>query len=337
MLRQEEVENKQYRPLGCRVLIVDMDTVMFRIACMTQEKRLIVTSPEGRVKVFKNITEVKKKISRDLDAYKIEEKINAEPLHNAIHSLKVKLAQLTREAKADFVELYYGGFNNFRLFLPLPILYKGQRDLVKPVNLSGLQEYSASKLGALKIREVETDDVVQMRFIQIAQQGNTPILATVDKDSYQVFQDVEGEILDINSLVTTKITGGVGEVHLTKNKEVKGTGLNFLISQIFLFDQADNYKLNSFYKKRFGAMSYIKAFSHLKTEVEVLETALGLWLKLLPEKTKYIDCFGEPQEKTRLELIELYFKCAYMRVEPNDPMTFEKLLGLYKVELPKGF
>ena len=332
---QNEIENKIY-PKGSKVLVVDGDTVAFRVASASDEKSILVTSPTGRKKKFKNRTEWKKWASENnlasanLDEYIITDVVDTEPLSFCLKTMKTKLEKLLRNSYAQYCELYFGGSENFRLDLPLPTQYKGQRNQVKPTYLKECQAYMVEKQRCKEVVGVETDDIVQQRIIQIAKAGSHPILATIDKDAFQVFDEVGYSIINISTDITTKHIGGFGKLYL-KGNDLKGEGFVWLMSQVFLFDRVDNYIMNSHYLKQYGGKSFYKDFVNLDNHKDVLEKMKSLWLKLLPPLTKYTSWNGLEMSLTRMELAELYFSCAYMRLVDNDPRTLDYFFKKYGV------
>lgn len=335
--KQEDIKNTIY-PKGSSVLIVDADTVVFRIASASDKKTIIAESPKGAKRSFKNRTEFKKFLTKNsalhrLNDYKITDHIEAEPLSFCLKTLKRKIENLKKDTGSDYCEIYFGGSGNFRLDLPLPVKYKGQRPPEKPTHLKEGHEYYVKNYGSKEIIGVETDDVVQQRLVEIAKQdGVKAFLATIDKDAYQVFDEVEYNIVDIRENKIFNIQGGFGELHfLEESSKLKGSGFIWLMSQIFLLDSADNYKMNKHYKKQYGQKTFYNDFKNLKNHKEVLEKMISLWENLLPEKNEYVDFLGNNQIKTRLELAELYFSCAYMRLKAKDDTNFESFLKKYNV------
>ena len=65
---------------------------------------------------------------------------------------------------------------------------------------------------------------------------------------------------------------------------------------------------------------------------ELFSKYMDLWESLVDDTIEYTDIFGVKQKKTRLEIIELYFSVAYMRISANDETTFKSLLEEYGSE-----
>lgn len=340
VFKQEDIKNIKY-PKGSKVLVVDADTVAFRVASASDKKSIMVTSPSGKKKEFKNRTKFKKwkdsnNLAFDDSEYIIKDIIKSEPLSFCLNTLKRKMDALKKEVGADYVEVYFGGNGNFRLDLPLIEKYKGQRPQEKPTHLKESHKYLENIYNSKEIYGVETDDIVQQRLVEIAKQEEVEVfLATIDKDAYQVFDEVNYNIIDIRENEIYNIDGGFGKLYFSDAvvPVLKGDGFIWLMSQVFLFDNADNYKMNTHYTKKFGQKGFFNEFNSLSTHKEVLEKMKELWLKLLPERIEYFDWTGKPQKFTRLELAELYFSCAYMRLKANDSLKLEDFFIKYGVSV----
>ena len=336
--RQQDIKNVIY-PEGSTVLIIDADTVAFRIASASDKKSIVVKDLKTNSLVgrFKNRTDFRKKFPKYIMSdVIIEDIIDTEPVSFCLSTLKKKINSLKTTVNADYMEIYLGGSENFRLNLPLPEKYKGQRAILKPTHLKSSQEYLINKMDCKEIIGVETDDIVQQRLVEISKQNNVKAyLATVDKDAYQVFDDIDYGIVDIKENEVKKIRGGFGRLYLTDNvsSTLKGDGFIWLMSQVFLLDSADNYKMNSHYNKRYGGKTFFKDFTGLKTHKEVLEKMKSLWLDLLPDRIEYKDFLGCQRSFSRLELAELYFSCAYMRLMADDNRSLESFFTQYGVSI----
>ena len=75
-----------------------------------------------------------------------------------------------------------------------------------------------------------------------------------------------------------------------------------------------------------------KIFKDCIDEKQLLNLMIKKWNGLLPKTIKYRSHNGVDLTLNRLELIELYFSCAYMRLVADDPQTFENILIKYGVD-----
>lgn len=317
-----------------RVLIVDGDILAYKLAAMGDDRACLV-SRDGKTKEFKNKTEFKKlclKNGWDYSTFEKKDILKPKDVAPLIGSLKAALNNVLRDTGCNKYELYLGGGENFRLDLPLPERYKvSRKDLLRPTHLNECKEYLIRHRGAKKIKCREADDYVQQRMYELHTQGIDAVLYSNDKDARQSLKhDIVIYNPDDSSIKTYK--GGLGELWLQPNGDLKGSGLKWLISQTMLYDKIDNYIMNRHYLKNYGEKSLYKDFKDLKSEEEVLNKVVERLKALLPEHTEFTSWDGKEQKFNWLELTELYMKCAYMKIADNDPTTFESLLKEWNIE-----
>lgn len=334
--RDVDIERTVY-PKGSVVLIIDMDTLIFRVASACQRDFIKVTNKEGKSRDFKHRTEFKAYCAErgwNFEDFTIEDRVEAEPLKNSLAVLKKSVAKLQRDFGVTHIEMYQGGEENFRLDLPLESRYKSNRKEEKPVHLKDCHDYSVTHLGSKIVKGLETDDIVQMRFVDCTnQEGVICYLGTVDKDAKQVYQsDKTYRIINLASWEIETFKGGLGELHMNSRGEVKGSGLVWLLFQVMQGDAIDNYAQKKLFPKKYGEKSFFKDFAHIDNIPDLLRQYVKISKEKLPEVVKYKAWDGTEIEMNWLETQELFWKCAYMRVVPEDTMTFEKLLKEHNIE-----
>jgi len=317
-----------------KVLIIDGDILAYKLAAMGDERACLV-SRDGKTKEFKNKTEFKKVcLVNDWDYSTFEKKDILKPkdIKNVIGNLKAALNNILREANCNKYELYLGGSDNFRVDLPLPEQYKSSRkDNLRPTYLPDSKDYLLRYRGAKKIKGRETDDYVQQRMFELHKEGIYAILYSNDKDARQpLHHDIIIYNPDDKSIKTYK--GGLGELWLQPNGDIKGSGLKWLIGQTLFGDSTDTYKGNQLSGITYGDKSYYNDVSDLQTIEEVLNYAVSKWREWYPEPLTYEAWNGKTYTKNWLEIAEMYWECAYMKISDNDPTTFESLLKEYLIE-----
>ena len=333
-----EIEDKQY-PEGSVVLVFDLDTVIYPIASAQDHTSIIV---HGRTenRSYKNRTEFKK-VCKDngwnYDIFTIEDSVTADPVHICYSVFNKVINKLIKDLNATHCEYYYGGSNNFRDCLELPVQYKSNRKEVRrPTHLKALQEYALKKYDVKKVTGVETDDIVSIRSLTINKQKNVKaILITTDKDSLQsftsenfVFKDEKIYHLnnELGNLVLDVSKNG-------KTKKIKGTGLKWLITQALITgDSTDEYLPRRHFNTQYGSVSWFNDVSEINDIKEFLTFSCNKFKELVGNTNTYTDWQGNIQTKTWLELAELYWSCAYMKTCVNDTTTFEDILKKYSVE-----
>lgn len=328
----KDIPRKEYKE-GDVVLVVDADVFCYRTAAMVDDRFILVTNKKGVSKKFKHRTEFKEWCSvngKDFNDYEVEDVVEPEPLSYCLNTLKQALNVALRNSGAAHAELYVEGNGNFRTKLPLPTKYKDREGNYRPTYLKECKEFVLKALGGYRVCSVETDDFVQTRMYELHKQGIKAITYNVDKDFLQEWR-YDPLVYNPMTCEVKQYKGGVGELWET-SYGIKGSGLVWLLFQILIGDTADSYSPKQFFKKRYGEKSFYKEFKDIKDVKELLVKYIGKWESLVPEVVEYTDVFGMEQKKTRLNVIELYFSCAYMKVSDDDNTTFESLLKEYGVE-----
>lgn len=309
------------------VLIIDGDLIAYRNAAAAEGRNVIVSHlPSGKDKRFKNRTEFKNFLKAKNFDYKEEDYVIVdeqvpEDVANCLSLVKRQIDNLVQLTFADSYEVYLGSGDTFRNRLPLPKPYKGQRtNMLKPVHLDSAREYLLKHKNAELVRDIETDDMVVIRAYEELEKGNHPILASIDKDSMQC-QGIT--ILNwMKDPIKIKKIPDVGSLR-KEGSGFKGEGLMFLAYQALAGDPTDAYCGYDLSDVPYGPTKAFKAFSELSTEKDILLALIAEYKKLYPKPFDYIDCHGDVHTNcTWKEMLEMYWKCAYMKRSRNDPSDF---------------
>ena len=311
-----------------KVLIVDGDIACYKIASVTEFKYLY-TSLEGeeyKVKSKKSFVAYCEENDLDINSFSVIPTQIAEPVSYAIKSLNDSMIKVMEYCGCNRVEYYIGGSGNFRNEIPLPVQYKTNRtETVRPIHLTALKEYLIKYKGAKKVCTQEADDVVNHRIRTLNKQGVRCVLYSNDKDC---MQNVDYDLLNFNpdkaDIIVSK--KGVGEL-IDRGKDVKGSGLKWLILQVLLGDKIDGFTPKQFFNKRYSDKSFLKDFNDCKTEVEVLEKFVEVAKRLVPDKVSYTSFNGQLMELNRKELFEMYYLLPKMRDSWCE--TLEELFSFY--------
>lgn len=316
-----------------RVVFCDADGLCYRTAAAC-ETRSVKTVVEGIEVEFPTRT-LLKEYCVDVDVeYKdlvITDHHTNEHISGCLSTLKKSVRNLYKDLDATHVIFLLGGSGNFRLDLPLPTQYKSQRKVLRrPDYLKDCREFLNKHYCTFIISGAEADDLTEALSAYVINHTDAwGCGVSMDKDYLGSIP--KNRYFHLVNRTLHELDGGLGYLKLVKGK-LKGEGLMFSIAQTLLFDRGDNYIMNSHYNKRYGESSFYHDFKDCKTEKEFLETVLTKLDELLPEKTEYVDWQGVPRCFTRLELVELYYSCAYMKKSPDDDTTFKGLLDKYGVD-----
>ena len=318
------------------VLIIDADLIMHIYAAASEKRSIVAVHKSGREKAFKNRTEFKafleeKKFTYVPEDYEIRDVQEAAHPKIMFNMIDKQIQKMKDFCFADRVELWIGDDEKtFRQKLYLPSHYKNNREgLIRPLNLSAAKKHLKLEHSAMTKPGYETDDVVIIRSYEELNQGNTPVLSSIDKDSYQA----DGITLlnwneDVWTLETIPRLGSLRKVKTA----VKGEGLMFLAYQTLAGDPVDTYKPYELSNLRYGPGTAMKAIEGCKTEEELWKKVVSEYKKLYPEEFEYTDCFGIPRKADWKTMLDIYWQCAYMKRTYDDPSDFWLFTGLDESE-----
>lgn len=315
-----------------KVLIIDGDILAFRCASVCETK-YEYSNDAGDVYNVKSKTAFKEYCidnGLEYDSFTSEPKQIADPVSYCLKTLNDSIKKVMEFVGATKFEIYIGGSDNFRLKVPTPTEYKASRSEVsRPLLLTPVKEYLIKHKGAKRITRSEADDVVSHRMRALNKQGIRCIAYSIDKD---IYQNVDYDLMVYDPAKEDIIVSkkGVGEL-VDRGKDVKGSGLKWLILQTLLGDEIDGFSPKVFFKKRYADKGFYKDFNDCKTEVEVLEKFIEVTKRLVPDNVSYTSFNGQLMELNRKELFEMYYKLPKMRDSWCE--TLEDLFSFYNLDV----
>lgn len=325
-----------------RILLIDGDIIAYLCAAAAEERSILVThQPTGITKSFKTRTAFKKvmkeKNKEITEDYTIEDQQEAESPAFCFKVIRQKIEKIVRETKADEFEVYAEDENNFRLDLPLPSAkdvpakgrYKGQREtMIRPLLLSDAKDYLKRVYGSKKSSGHETDDTLSIRGYEELAKGNIPIVSTIDKDAYQGdklsiynFDDDKPKVVEVPELGSLRY----------KAPTVKGDGLKFLCFQWLWGDSSDNYHGYQLANTVFGAKSAYDLLVDVQSVKECLEIVIQKYKEWYPEPFEYTSWDEKVIKADWKFMLDLYFKCCWMKRRIDDPSDPKELFDKYGV------
>lgn len=318
-----------------RIAIFDMDLFAYRSAAAVEERKIKVTHlATAKTKLFKTRTDFKKFLNeKDIeyneDKYHIEDIQIAEDVSHALNIIKLQVNKIKTAIGADMVYGFIGkGSDNFRLNLDLPKQYKGQREeMLKPLHLDKTRKFIVDNYNGGYVEGIEVDDEVIIRSHLAIAKGNDPVIITIDKDctacvgtKFYNWMDEFPDIIEVPKF------GYLDYIKKDKgNNKVKGLGLNFLMYQLLHEDAADNYGVNDLHSERFGAASVVKYLNQAKTVNDLFALTEAKYQEWFGDAFTYTTHDGRTVTKNYKEILDMYFKCAYMLRSRNDTTNFYSL------------
>jgi hypothetical protein len=310
------------------IAVIDGDEIAFVIAAACEERSIEVTNSLSEEKGnFKNRTQLKKFLQGlevPEDHFKVDDIQTPDELANALHSVKVTMDSIKQACKADKIEVYISGKDNFRDKLPLPKQYKGNRkDTLKPVLLPDIRAYLVKKYNAKIVDGVEVDDKCCYRMWDGYKANQKIIGVTTDKDACGNM----GWLYNRDKMTEPEFIDGLGELHIDSKGKIRGKGRKWGYLQWLIGDSTDHYNPCDICGVRYGEKSAYKLLEPLTTDKECIQAVYNQYKEWYPEKIiSYTDWEGNTQQKSLIEIMQMYMDCYRMRRFENDVVNVEDVL-----------
>lgn len=312
------------------IAVIDGDEIAYKIAAACEIRTIKATNTtNSESSVFKHRTELKKFLA-GLEVpeghFIIEDGQTADVLANALHSVKVSIESIQTACKADKIEIYLSGKDNFRDTIPLPTKYKSNRsDNLRPLLLTDIRAYIAKKYDAKTVDGEEVDDVVCHRMWDGYKSKQKIIGTTQDKDAC----GSSGWLFNPEKMTEPLFIDGLGSLTLDSKGKVRGTGRKWGYLQWIVGDPTDCYNPSEIAKVRYGEKSAYKLLEPLQTDKECIQAVYDLYKSWYPGETTYTDWTGFDRTEDVFFIMQMYLDCYWMRRWEGDrPLVREMLTKL---------
>lgn len=315
------------------IAVLDGDEIAFQIASACETRSIKATNVLNKESSsFKHRTEMKKFL-HGLDVpdnhYEIEDVQIADDIANANHSVKVVIDNIKAACKADKIEVYLSGKNNFRDSLPLPKQYKSNRkDTIKPVLLQEVRAYMVKKYSAMIVDNVEVDDVCCYRMWDGFKTGQKIVGVTTDKDAC----GSSGWLYNRDKMTEPLYIEGLGEIYIDAKNKVRGTGRKWGYVQWLIGDSTDFYNPCDVCGVKYGEKSAHKLLEPLKTDKDCINAVYNQYKEWYPDVVSYTDWQGNEVVTDAVGMLQLYMDCYRMRRFENDVVSVKELLTKLGIE-----
>jgi len=309
------------------IAVIDGDEIVFTIAAACETRTIKATNKLNQESSsFKHRTEMKKflhGLEVPDDFYDVEDVQVADDIANANHSVKVVIDNIKLACKADKIEVYLSGKDNFRDSLPLPTKYKGSRaDTIKPILLSEIRAYIVKKYNAKIVDGEEVDDVVCHRMWDGYKTGQKIIGVTVDKDACSS----NGWLYNRDKMTEPEYIDGLGELFIDGKNKVRGKGRKWGYVQWVIGDITDSYNPSEVAKVKYGEKSAYKLLAPLQTDKECIQAIYDLYKTWYPSEVKYVAWDGTEVIIDTIGMMQIYMDCYRMRRWPTDHVKVTDIL-----------
>jgi hypothetical protein len=314
------------------IAVIDGDEIAFSIAAACETRTIKVTNKlNHESSCFKHRTEMKKflhGLEVPDDFYTVEDVQVADDIANACHSVKVSIEGIKQACKADKVEVYLSGKDNFRDSLPLPTKYKsGRTDMIKPILLPDVRAYIVKKYNAKIVDGKEVDDVVCHRMWDGHKSGQKIIGCTYDKDALSN----TGWLYNRDKMTEPEYIEGLGELHIDGKNKVRGKGRKWGYLQWIVGDSTDSYNPSEVAKVKYGEKSAYKLLAPLQTDKECIQAVYDLYKTWYPAEVKYTAWDGSEVVTDAVGMMQMYMDCYRMKRFPTDHVKVIDVLKRFDI------
>lgn len=316
------------------IAVLDGDEIAFQIAAACEKRSIKATNTTNQESAqFKHRTEMKKFLSGlevPEDFYSVEDVQEPDELANALHSVNVVIDGIKKACKADKIEVYISGKDNFRDSIPLPTKYKSNRaDSIKPILLPEIRAFLVKKYKAGVVDGVEVDDVVAYRMWDGYKSKQKVIGVTSDKDAC----GSAGWLYNRDKMTEPEFIDGLGEIFIDGKNKVRGKGRKWGYTQWLMGDPIDGYNPTEICKVRYGEKSAYKLLEPLKTDLECLQAVYNQYKEWYPQEViTYVDWEGNERNVDIFFIMQMYFDCYRMRRWENDIVDVKEMLTKLNIQ-----
>lgn len=341
------------------ILVFDADSIAYKAAAANETKTITTQHIEkGVIEHWDNRTAFRAFLK---DTPHTEDMYTITDVQEARHSSygKTLIREMIKGHQTRLGvsknEIYIGGVNNFRDKIELPMThvatcgkwagqsklggaYKENRENnIRPLQLKELRAYMIGELKAIVVNDQEVDDMSSIRAYDGHLSKTRIIQVTEDKDALQC----TGWLFNPQKMTKPIYIKGFGELH-KEGKGIKGTGRMWLYFQALYGDSVDNYHGCDLWKIQqdkagksvtFGEVTAYNILKDAKSDKEAVQALYNQYKLWYPEPVIYMDHMGQMQNKNAVEIMQMYFDCAFMRRWENDRIIVAELLEKLGVTL----
>lgn len=323
-----------------KVNIIDADTLAVAAASTAEKKSIIATyKSNGKSKVFKNITELKKSMKEKgtfdkLSEVEIQNVVEPADVSHALSNTKQALRKISDFVGADKTIVLVGGKATYRQALELPSPYKNNRN-AKPVHLQACKDYLVEHKGAIRVDGIEADDETCILAEEYKQRGWEVVLSSPDHDSFQMHGIWLLNYKEKNLQEGLRFLNDHSFTTIKKAKYTKsiGSGVGYLAGQLCYGDGTDTWNPTEIAGIEYGMQSAKKDLTGCVEPKDFLEVVKRKYQEWYPEPVTYTTWDGKQCTKDWKEILQMYFRCAYMLRYRGDKAIAKEFFERYGVEL----
>jgi len=159
--------------------LIDADIICYSIgfACQTtiwEVREVVGYKPLATFESKKEMNEWLDIDNRMGEGFVITSRIEADPIQNCLHSVKVFMNGVLEATDAQYYKAYLTGKGNFREEVATILPYKGNRKAPKPVHYQAIRDYLVEHWDAEVIEGMEADDKLSIEQSKATKLGIDP-------------------------------------------------------------------------------------------------------------------------------------------------------------------
>jgi hypothetical protein len=331
--------------------ILDADSIAYKAAAANEVKSIKSRHiTKGVIEEWKNRTEFKKYLAttdHTVDMYEITDHAAPKHISYAKSTVTSMIQKAQNEMRANRLEIYISGKDNFRDFILLPQVYvqqnatlstiggryKSNRDgTARPELLAPLRQWMIDELGAVVVDLMEVDDMSSIRAYDGAKSGQKIIQYTSDKDAGQC----HGWLHNPDKDSAPRFITGLGSIYKDEKGKVRGDGRMFLYYQILAGDKVDGYRPVDILdiktqkagggKVQYGDIAALNTLKDCKTDKECWQAIYNQYLTWYPAPLRYTACNDIDYDADALSIMQMYVDCAFMKRWADDRIIVKNVL-----------
>lgn len=335
--------------------ILDADSIAYKAAAANEVKSIKSKHIEkGVIEEWKNRTEFKKYLAgtdHTVDMYEITDHAVPKHISYAKSTVTSMIQKAQNEMRANRIEIYISGKDNFRDFILLPQeyvqnnatqstiggRYKSNRDgTARPELLAELRQWMIDGMDigvkAVVVDGMEVDDMSSIRAYDGAKSGQKIVQYTADKDAGQCHGWLHVPEKDKEPRFIT----GLGSIYKDEKGKVRGSGRMFLYYQILAGDKVDGYRPVDILdiktqkagggKVQYGDIAALNTLKDCKTDKECWQAIYNQYLTWYPAPLRYTACNDIDYDADALSIMQMYVDCAFMKRWADDRIIVKDVL-----------
>lgn len=335
--------------------ILDADSIAYKAAAANEVKSIKSKHiTKGVIEEWKNRTEFKKYLAttdHTVDMYEITDHAAPKHISYAKSTVTSMIQKAQNEMRANRLEIYISGKDNFRDFILLPQVYvqqnatlstiggryKSNRDgTARPELLAELRQWMIDGMDigvkAVVVNGMEVDDMSSIRAYDGAKAGQKIIQYTSDKDAGQC----HGWLYNPDKDKEPRFITGLGSIYKDEKSKVRGSGRMFLYYQILAGDKVDGYRPVDILdiktqkaggaKVQYGDIAALNTLKDCKTDKECWQAIYNQYLTWYPAPLRYTACNDIDYDADALSIMQMYVDCAFMKRWVDDRINVKDVL-----------